>query len=208
MKICLIRHGETDWNAIGMLQGREDIPLNENGKTQAKLCGLALKSMTWAAVITSPLQRARRTAEIIADALNIQEIYDDANLVERDYGKASGLVEKERTALFPDGKYEGMEDWETLRDRMYKSIIQNAGKFYPDNIIIVSHGSAINSILAELSNHEIGTGKTPLKNACINMFTYADGMLSIEFYNKAHDELLRDAGDGGIVVESLYDTRG
>ena len=189
MKICLIRHGETDWNVIGRLQGREDIPLNENGKTQAKHCGLALKSMTWTAIITSPLLRARRTAEIIADALNIQEIYDDANLVERDYGKASGLTEKERITLFPDGKYEGIENWETLRDRMCKSIIQNADKFHPNNIIIISHGSAINSILAELSNHEIGTGKTRLKNACINMLTYTGRLLSIDFYNKSHDEV-------------------
>ena len=54
MKICLIRHGETDWNVIGRLQGREDIPLNENGKIQARQCGLSLKSMNWTAIITSP----------------------------------------------------------------------------------------------------------------------------------------------------------
>ena len=189
MKICLIRHGETDWNVIGRLQGREDIPLNENGKIQARQCGFSLKSMNWIAIITSPLLRARQTAEIIADVLDIQEIYNDANFIERDYGKASGLTEKERIVLFPDRKYEGMENWETLRDRMYKSIVQNANKFHPDNIIIISHGSAINSTLAELSNHEIGTGKTRLKNACINMLTYANGLLSIDFYNKSHDEL-------------------
>ena len=189
MKICLIRHGETDWNVIGRLQGREDIPLNENGKTQAKHCGMALKSMTWAAIITSPLLRARQTAEIIAGALNIQEIHDDTNLAERDYGKASGLIEEERIALFPDGKYEGIEDWEALRDRMYTSIIHNADKFHPNNIIIVSHGSAINSVLAELSGHEIGTGKTRLKNACVSMLAYTGGALCIDFYNKSHDEL-------------------
>ena len=189
MKICLIRHGETDWNVIGRLQGREDIPLNENGKTQAEQCGSALKSMMWSAIITSPLLRARQTAEIIADVLNIQTVHDDADLVERDYGKASGLTEKERTDLFPDGKYEGIEDWEALRDRMHKSIIRNADKFHPKNIIIVSHGSAINSILAELSNHEIGTGKTRLKNACINMLKYTERLLSIDFYNKSYDEL-------------------
>ena len=121
--------------------------------------------------------------------MNIQEIYNDTNLVERDYGKASGLTEKERITLFPDGKYAGIENWETLRDRMHKSIIQNADKFHPNNIVIISHGSAINSVLAELSNHEIGTGKTRLKNACINMLTYTEGLLSIDFYNKSYDEL-------------------
>ena len=74
MKICLIRHGETDWNVIGKLQGREDIPLNENGKIQAQYCGKALKNMVWTTIITSPLSRARQTAEIIAGVLNIHEI--------------------------------------------------------------------------------------------------------------------------------------
>jgi len=191
MNICLIRHGETDWNVLGRLQGREDIPLNENGKLQAKHCGFALKgmNMNWKAIVTSSLIRAKQTAEIMSDILNVQEIYDDDNFIERDYGKASGLTEKERIALFPDGKYEGIENWETLRDRMYNSIIYYAGKFFPDNIIIVSHGAAINSILAELSNHEIGSGKTRLKNACINMFTYNAGLLNINFYNKSYNEL-------------------
>jgi len=189
MNICLIRHGETDWNVSGRLQGREDIPLNENGISQAKHCGLALSGIKWKTIVTSSLLRAKHTADIIAEILNIQEIYCDNNFIERDYGKASGLTEKERQALFPDGKYEGIENWETLRDRVYNSIINYADKFYPNNIIIVSHGAAINSILAKLSNHEIGTGKTRLKNACVNMFTYTGRLLNINFYNKSYDEL-------------------
>ena len=191
MHICLIRHGETDWNVIGKLQGREDIPLNENGKLQAKHCGLSLCGTEWKAVITSSLLRSQQTAAIIAETLNIQEIRPDINLIERDYGKASGLTENERTALFPDGNYEGMEEWTTLRDRVYASILKYVEIYYPENIIIVSHGSAINSILAELSNHEIGSGKTRLKNACINMLTYADQLLRINFYNKSYDEIYK-----------------
>ncbi|MCL2461624.1 MAG: histidine phosphatase family protein, partial [Defluviitaleaceae bacterium] len=51
------------------------------------------------------------------------------------------------------------------------------------------HGSAINSIFAELSNHEIGTGKTRLRNACVSMLEYKDGTLGIVFYNKSAEEL-------------------
>ena len=54
MEICLIRHGETDWNASGRLQGREDIPLNANGIFQAEQCGLYLKHRNWRAIITCP----------------------------------------------------------------------------------------------------------------------------------------------------------
>lgn len=189
MNICIIRHGETDWNIIGKLQGREDIPLNDNGKTQAELCGLALGNKKWKAIFTSPLSRARQTADIIASVLDIHEVYHENDLVERDYGKASGLTEAERMALFPDGKYGGIEDWEMLRDRVYGSIIRIADRFYPEDIIIISHGAAINSILAELSNHSIGTGKTRLKNACINMLDYSNKRLKIVLYNKTYDDL-------------------
>jgi len=188
VNICVIRHGETDWNIIGKLQGREDIPLNQNGRSQAERCGLALNNRKWEAIFTSPLLRAKQTADIIAGILDIHDVYEDNNLVERDYGKASGLTEAERIALFPDGKYEGIEDWEALRDRVYNAIIRSADKFCPKDIIIVSHGSAINSILAKLTNHSIGTGKTRLKNACISMLEYENQMLSISFYNKASDE--------------------
>jgi len=189
MKICIIRHGETDWNVIGRLQGREDIPLNENGMTQAKNCGLALESNVWTAVVTSTLSRAKQTAEIIANVLNISQFHDDVDLVECDYGKASGLTADERAVKFPDGKYEGHEGWEPLRDRVCGALTKWAEKFYPNNIIIVSHGGAINAILAELSNREIGSGKTRLKNACINMFAYKGGHFSIEYYNKSYDEI-------------------
>ncbi|MCL2461756.1 MAG: histidine phosphatase family protein, partial [Defluviitaleaceae bacterium] len=129
MKICIVRHGETDWNASGRLQGREDIPLNENGISQAERCGLALHGGKWRAVYTSPLKRARQTADIIAGILSITDVFEDTDLVERDYGKASGLLPEERAARFPDGKFEGIEDWNALRDRVLNSVIRIAERF-------------------------------------------------------------------------------
>jgi len=189
MKICLIRHGETDWNVIGRLQGREDIPLNANGLLQAEQCGLALKNQKWDAVITSPLKRAKQTADIIAGVLDIAEVVVDEDLVERDYGKAGGLLPEERKVLFPDGKYEGYEPCELLRERMKRAVKRGTGRFTPGNVIMVSHGGAINRLLADVSDGEIGKGKTRLKNACINMFTVQDERLELVYYNKTADEL-------------------
>ena len=193
--ICVIRHGETDWNAIGRLQGHEDIPLNENGKLQAEQCGLALNSLLndgrkWEVVVTSPLMRAKQTAEIIAGILNIEEIVVDDGLIERDYGKASGLMRDEWRNVYPDGKFEGAEEWDVLRDRVYSAVVKNFDKFSPKDIIIVSHGGAINAILAEVSGHTIGSGKTHLKNACISMLMCNEGRLEVVFYNKTWDELV------------------
>jgi len=189
MKICLIRHGETDWNAMGKWQGREDIPLNTNGIKQAERCGAALKQGRWGAIFTSPLCRAKKTAEVLAGALNISRVYEEDDLTERDYGAASGLLASERSGLFPDGMYDGMEDWEALRDRVCGAIVKCAERGFPDNIIIVSHGSAINSVLAELSGHAIGTGKTNLLNTCVNVLEYKDGALTIVCHNQPAEAL-------------------
>jgi len=189
MKICVIRHGETDWNIAGKLQGREDIPLNQNGRKQAENCGLALINGEWDVVFTSPLSRAVETAQIIAEIINVPCIIIDNALTERDYGKASGLTEKRRGELFPDGKSDGAEDMETLRERIYGAVKRIARERYPNNIIIVSHGGSINALLAKLSNFAIGSGKTVLKNACVNMLTYDLNTFEIECYNKTSEEL-------------------
>lgn len=70
MKYILIRHGETDWNKEGKIQGQKDIPLNEVGEQQAKEVAQILKETFHITTIyTSPLQRARKTAEITQDYL-------------------------------------------------------------------------------------------------------------------------------------------
>ena len=91
VEIYLIRHGETDWNLEGKLQGQENIPLNKTGLKQSEACGEALKAVPLQCVQTSPLSRARRTAEIIADQQECPLIINPS-LIERDYGLLSGLT--------------------------------------------------------------------------------------------------------------------
>ena len=106
--ICLIRHGETDWNALGKLQGRTDIPLNETGKKQAKETGAFLKGSDWDVIITSPLRRAKETAEIINQYLGL-EIIEMEDFIERNYGDAEGMPFEERMRLYPDKEYPNQE---------------------------------------------------------------------------------------------------
>ena len=189
MEICIIRHGETDWNKEGKLQGREDIPLNEEGINQMKKNIEYLKKNKWDKIITSPLLRARQSAEIIAKSIGITEIIEDKNLIERDYGEASGMTVEERKKAFPDGKYKGMEVLEELQQRIVNSIIKYKEMYYGKNMIIISHGAAINSLLSYLSNKKIGSGETILKNACINLLKYNENEIKIEFYNKLATDL-------------------
>lgn len=96
--ICLVRHGQTDWNAQGKLQGQTDIPLNELGKIQARQCGEFLMKEDWDVIITSPLIRARETADIIAHYMDVPVI-EKIEFIEKNFGAAEGLTAEKRRQL-------------------------------------------------------------------------------------------------------------
>jgi uncharacterized phosphatase len=190
MKIYLIRHGQTDWNFQGRFQGREDIPLNEVGIRQAKECGLALKGEMFSAVITSPLSRARRTAEIIAEIISADKVIIEDNITERDFSKVSGMTPKEREKFYASGETDDKEPWDILCNRMTSSLKSYGKQFEDHNVIMVSHGASINSVLSVLSAGKTGTGKILLKNTCINIINYENGKLSLGEYNLSAQEYL------------------
>jgi uncharacterized phosphatase len=189
MKIALIRHGETDWNKLGKLQGRDDIPLNEAGIDQVRAAAVYFSKSTWDEIISSPLSRAKKSAEIIAERAGLKTIHEDVDFIERDMGEVSGMTMEARRAAFPEGKFNGMEPIDKLQDRIRSAVLRYVDRFAGKNIIVVSHGAAINSFLSYLSHGEIGTGKTLLNNACISLLEYDAGEFTIVFFNKEAKEL-------------------
>ncbi len=190
MKIYLIRHGETDWNRQGRFQGREDIALNETGILQAEECGLALAGERFEAVVTSPLIRARRTGEIIASQLGISKLITEVGITERDFSKVSGMTPQEREAFYASGEKDDKEPWDKLCERMFGSLYTYAKRFPKDNIIMVSHGASINSVLSVLSSGKTGTGKIILKNTCINILHYEEDKFRLGEFNLSPKEYL------------------
>lgn len=86
-ELVLVRHGETEWSKSGQHTGRTDIPLTENGVAQAERAGRYLADRTFALALSSPLQRARRTAELVGVDPELDE-----DLYEWDYGAYEGLT--------------------------------------------------------------------------------------------------------------------
>jgi uncharacterized phosphatase len=189
MKICLLRHGETEWNNLGKLQGREDVPLNVMGIEQIRGTVKYFKKTDWKIIITSPLVRAKASAEIISKEIGGIKIHEEIDFIERDYGKASGMTVKERQTVFPDGEYIGIEPFEALQNRTVNALKKYMEKYKGNNIIIVSHGAAINSIVAYLSKNELGAERAALKNACITLLEEVDKEIRIKYYNKIVDEI-------------------
>jgi len=190
MYVCLIRHGETDWNNLKIIQGREDIPLNNAGIDQIKETIEYLKNINWKIIISSPLSRAKKSAEIIKDSIGNIDIIEEFDFIERNYGKISGKTIEETKKIFPDGIWTGIESNEMLQDRAINALKKYINKYNGENIIIVSHGGTINSILSHLSKNEIGTGKTTLKNACITLLEKIQDNINIVFYDKIASELV------------------
>jgi probable phosphoglycerate mutase len=109
--IYYIRHGETDWNASGRFQGRQDIPLNDLGRRQATAAGRLLRGVLESenraaadlAYVASPLGRARVTMELVRGALELPaaDYAVDARLREIDYGRWEGLTVEQMEASDP-----------------------------------------------------------------------------------------------------------
>lgn len=167
--IHLVRHGTTNWNLAGRLQGRTDIPLNDQGRLEAASAAAALQGEEYAALYTSPLQRARQTASIIAEQVKLPVHVEDG-LIERAYGEWEGrrLTGRARIA---DEASAGVEPAQSLRERAINCLTQLARRHFGQRLIVVSHGAWINALLYVLSDGRAGTGITNLANGGITTLT-------------------------------------
>jgi broad specificity phosphatase PhoE len=105
LRLYLIRHGETEWSLSGQHTGRSDIPLTANGEAGAKKLAPALRDLSFAHVLTSPRQRARKTCELAG--LGAQAVIEP-DLAEWDYGDYEGITSADIRKARPD--------WDILRD--------------------------------------------------------------------------------------------
>lgn len=181
--VCLIRHGETDWNAQGKIQGKTDIPLNGEGIGQAAQCGAYFTASDWDLIITSPLQRARRTAEIINESLDLP-LLEMEEFAEKHFGDAEGMTYEERALTFPNRHYPNQEDNGRFAERLAAGLKIINDRYPEQRVLLVSHGGVINAILGDLSGGEIGSGKTRLLNACLSHIHFDKENWVIRNYNQ------------------------
>ncbi len=171
--ICLVRHGETEWNRTGRYQGQTDIPLNETGLSQAAIVARTIvEGPTWDAIVSSPLSRARQTAEAIADAIGITDIKLDADLQERGYGEAEGLTLVERLDRWTGDDWPGLEPYEAMQQRGVAALDRVAAAFPGKRVLVVCHGGLMNAVLAHHSGGEHGTGITVILNTARTHLTH------------------------------------
>lgn len=154
MLIALIRHGQTDWNLAARMQGRTDIPLNDTGREQALVAASVLENQPWDVVVSSPLDRARETADIIGRALGVPlgASYDE--LTEQDFGAAEGTLVAELATRWPDRDFADKEPDEEVGPRGLRGLERIALDHPGARVLAVAHGTLIRHTLASISGHE------------------------------------------------------
>jgi len=180
----LLRHGQTDWNINFLLQGVTDIPMNQTGIEQVKLAAQAIRAEDWDVVLTSPLSRARQTAEIIANQHGYTDIIDQEVLIERSFGEAEGLSHEQWRAKYsnidviPCGKSRTQ-----LAERsklLLEAISQELGG---KRVLAISHGALIRALIAIASNNELPRDGERLGNASLNVVKHSDNSWQVVNYS-------------------------
>jgi probable phosphoglycerate mutase len=159
MNILLVRHGETTWNREGRYQGRTDIPLSETGQLQVRALGDRLRAAPMAAAISSPLSRARTTAEAILAGRSLQ-LELDAGLLEISHGgwegKLASEVERDHAEMFgiwrtaPGRNAPAGPNAETLGDveaRAWPVLERLCARLGPDETGLLAAHDAVNRVL-------------------------------------------------------------
>jgi probable phosphoglycerate mutase len=158
--VILLRHGQTDYNATGRLQGQVDIDLNETGRAQAQAAAEVLARVQPAAIVSSDLSRAAETAQILG-ALAGVAVGIDPRLRERSFGDWEGLTHTELAEQWPEqfrswsaGAHPegiGAETRHDVGERVARAVTEHAGHHEEGGVIVVvAHGAAISAGLTTL----------------------------------------------------------
>jgi broad specificity phosphatase PhoE len=138
--LLLVRHGETDWNADGRLQGQTDRPLSDYGRSQARQLAEELGDDGVEAIYSSDLARARETAEIVGDRLGLPVVLDP-DLREKDWGNWEGLTAVERDRV----EFVG-ESTEAHAERTLRALRRIAERHPAGRVLVVTHGGSMRRI--------------------------------------------------------------
>lgn len=152
-RVLVLRHGQSEWNASGRWQGHADPPLDRAGELQAVAASELLG--TFDAVWASDLQRASRTAMIIAELLGIGPVQIDPRLRETNVGPWEGLTSQEVERGWPGylakrKRPVGFEPYEAAAARLLAALRDMAAPYPGGEVLAVSHGGVIRAALREV----------------------------------------------------------
>ncbi len=197
LSVTLIRHGETEWNRAGRLQGASDSPLTGVGVKQCIACGQRLKDSRFDLAISSPLPRAVRTAELVLEQMSAPPpLQHDPRLAERSFGDWEGLSWSEIEQKFPNQlrsadanpRYAmpGGESRQQVLDRAL-AFFGELSKRKCESVLIVTHSATATLMIKKVLGLRLEQRRTFfISNLAVNV---------LEFDRRRNIWLLRTLGD-------------
>jgi broad specificity phosphatase PhoE len=192
-----LRHGETDWNLERRVMGRLEVPLNARGEWQVRSLAPHLRDVEIRAIWTSPLPRARATAEILAEVLGGLPIHEEAGLTEVDFGAWEGktfaeIVTDPRYRSFLDDPLAtpmpGGESLTEVRDRVYAAMARIGDSACGERIAVVSHGDPLRLLLAGCLGLELSEfRRLRIDNAGLSAVELTGDWTEVKFINMRPD---------------------
>ena len=195
--VLLMRHGETPWNREGRVMGRTPIDLDEAGRRQVESAIPLARALAPDLIVSSPLARARQSAEIIAGGIGIAQIIEDPRISEVEYGRWEGMIYED---LINDAHYLKYRDrpldeptpgGETTYqvqargvDAVHHTLAANPGR----RVLFVSHGDIIRTIVCHFMNLELQNfRRIRVDNATFSGIQVSGDFAEIKFLNLVAD---------------------
>jgi probable phosphoglycerate mutase len=195
-QFILVRHGETEWNRLGRIQGHLDSPLNPQGVAQAESVAARLEHEPFDRLVCSDLGRAISTAMIIAKRTG-HEVEADARLRERHYGIFQGMTRAEARSTYPDtyAEYEvedvdhAIPSGESSRQCFRRNLAclqELAARHVGGRLVVVAHGGVLDGLHRHvLGLSHVGARAFTIVNASLNWFSYEGGAWQLERWGDA-----------------------
>ncbi len=200
VRICFVRHGETDWNAEKRIQGQIDIGLNETGRAQAMAAACGLAHHKFSAIHASDLLRAQETAQSAAARLGL-EVRFAAGLRERHYGIFQGLTAAEGAQKYPeaharyarrdpDYAFETGESLAAFSARVIAAVDDLARHHAGQSVLAVTHGGVLDIIYRRATGRGLEAARDfTIPNAALNWFDIdAGGWRLVKWADRHHLE--------------------
>ena len=160
--LCIARHGETDWNAEGKLQGWLDVPINARGRAQSRQLAASFLDAGFSHVHGSSLARSRETAEVIAVALGLPPPLCHDDLRERNFGVIQGVPKAElaefNPVLYqqivsrnPACDFEQGESMDEFAGRVLDALLRIGGHKPGSRALVITHGWCMDVIYRQIS---------------------------------------------------------
>lgn len=202
-RLCIVRHGETAWNAEHRVQGQLDVALNDTGRAQAQAVARALLGERFAAIYSSDLSRARQTAEPVARQLSMRMLVE-SGLRERHYGIFERLTYAEIKQRHPEdyARFERRDpeyDFRTgeglraFSERAVRCVRALAGRHPGESILVVTHGGVLDKLYRFITGLPLSAPRAfAIPNCAINRIEASSGWKILSWADVSHLESALD----------------